>query len=317
MAPRTFFPGIQALRAVAAIFVLIEHALFVANQTKGMPYRSWYPLSYGLVGIMLFFAISGFVIALNRKKPVGEFVLRRLLRIYPSYWLAIPLAAAMLYPVRDVTVIPSEVLLFPSAFFNYDLEIPYWTLVFEMAFYALAAAAFAMRLSDRVLTAIALLWIAAISIAGVTTTQFPAAWILLSPWTQLFPMGLLCGIHFERLRSFGRWPFILAGIIAAAANYNLVWGSQAGWKTFLVGVSCTMTVLATADLEVPKLWRRFGDASYGMYLLHYPPMFALALLVPQSEYWGFLGIGLAAGLAYGLFDHWLHKRLTAIIWSRA
>ena len=86
-----FFPGVHALRAAAAMSVLVAHSLFVASGSKII----WEYDYLGRTGVVLFFAISGFVIALQRSKPVGEFIKHRALRIYPGFWIALALEAAL------------------------------------------------------------------------------------------------------------------------------------------------------------------------------------------------------------------------------
>jgi exopolysaccharide production protein ExoZ len=146
------FPGIYALRALAAASVVIQHAAFTAGNLS--PY-----LYCGRFGVVLFFAISGFVIALQRRKSPGVFAAHRLLRIYPGYWLALLIEAVVFAMMgRPVGVSMASALLYPSSIGNDFTSIPYWTLAFEMFFYALATVAFAIRLSDRALTMLALLW---------------------------------------------------------------------------------------------------------------------------------------------------------------
>jgi exopolysaccharide production protein ExoZ len=86
-----FFAGIQGLRLVAAFAVLIARAVFVADHGHTGPAA----VRLGRIGVILFFAISGFVIALQRHKPVGEFIKLRFLRIYPPYWIAVALESAL------------------------------------------------------------------------------------------------------------------------------------------------------------------------------------------------------------------------------
>jgi peptidoglycan/LPS O-acetylase OafA/YrhL len=177
----------------------------------------------GRIGIILFFAISGFVIALQRRKPISTFVLHRLLRIYPSYWLATIVAAVMLGAAGlPVSVTAESMLLYPSTTYDPTSAIPYWTLIFEMTFYTLAAVAFSFRLSDHALTLVAVTWILAVNVISHPISHveyyFPGRWILLSPEVQVFPMGLACGIHFERMKKIGRWPYIAAAACAFLAG---------------------------------------------------------------------------------------------------
>jgi exopolysaccharide production protein ExoZ len=322
---RQFFPGIHALRAVAATLVVIQHAGFAAKDyfVFGYDIDNDYFI-WGRIGVILFFAISGFVIALQRTKPVKQFVTHRLLRIYPSYWLAMGLAAILLAVCgQAVSVGPASVLLYPSSASEGTLSIPYWTLAFEMTFYALAAIAFAWRLRDRTLTIIALLWIITSNWfapapigdygADIVAYSFPGfPNILWSAAVQVFPMGLICGIHFERLTRIGRWPYLLASVIAFACGIPLVELSAA--KLALHGISSCCLILAVANLDIrPRIVETLGNASYGIYLIHFPAMMAAAAISPSHGIFWFLAVGMASGTLYGLFDHWLYRRMSGQI----
>src|SRR4051794_30416269 len=170
---RTFFPGIHALRVLAAVLVVLEHSAYVSKDYTLLGYSIVQPyFSCGRIGVILFFAISGFVIALQRKKPVGEFIAHRFLRIYPSYWLAMAVAAVLFWMVSRHVQWPSlaSILLYPSRIADDTFAIPYWTLTFEMTFYALAALSFSFRLTNRTLTLIAVLWIAVANLFAPAST---------------------------------------------------------------------------------------------------------------------------------------------------
>jgi exopolysaccharide production protein ExoZ len=307
-----FFPGIHALRAAAATLVVIEHAAYVANDYSWISFASPY-FYYGRIGVILFFAISGFVIALQRTRPAGAFAIHRLLRIYPGYWLAMVIAAIMLTATGShVSANAPSLLLYPSSAIDGSLHIPYWTLTFEITFYALAAIAFACRLSDRTLTVLALAWIAAVNLfasnpADPTAYEFPGLSILLSAPVQVFPMGLICGIHFDRLKRAGRGLYLIACV--AVFGCSLAFAELTVTKLLLQGVSACLLLLAVADLDIrSRLVELLGNASYGIYLMHFPAMMlATAVLPPLGMPWFFL-IGIASGTAFGLFDHWLYRR---------
>jgi peptidoglycan/LPS O-acetylase OafA/YrhL len=311
---KPFFPGLHALRVVAASFVVYEHASYVANgyvvdQARLFP--------FGRIGVILFFAISGFVIALQRTKPVGEFVKHRLLRIYPSYWIARAVeTACWLALAKPVGTIAAAILLYPSTSGDDFTSIPYWTLVFEVVFYALATVAFALRLSDQALTALAVIWIVAVNLfAPNPSTGLEYAlpgWLLpLSSAVQVFPMGLLVGIHFDRIREFGRWRYILGAGLALLASYQFP--NFSTLELFTKGLSAAFLIAAVADTRWPALVKTLGDASYGIYLLHFPAIIVTAALFSTKIGIGwFLAAGMIAGTAFGIFDHWLYRRLTGI-----
>jgi exopolysaccharide production protein ExoZ len=317
-AARQFFPGIHALRIVAAVMVAFEHARFVANGYDGGPPRLFYP---GRTGVVLFFAISGFVIALQRNKPIGEFVRHRLLRIYPSYWIALLLEAASRISIdKAVGITLASALLYPSTVTNDFTAIPYWTLVFEVVFYALAALAFSVHLSDKHLIGIAVLWILAVNFFGTNPQNlseygFPGWSILLSPAVQVFPMGLICGILFDRVRRLGRWPYAIGAALAFSAS--LAFAELTEPKLLLQGISAAALIVAVADLPFTKFVKTLGDASYGLYLLHFPAIVLVATLYTTKVGLGWLLVAaLLSGLAFGAFDHWLYRQLIRLTRSR-
>jgi exopolysaccharide production protein ExoZ len=314
-AAQKFFPGVQALRAVAATLVVIEHAAFVSNSYSSLPIFPHFRAPPGRIGVVLFFAISGFVIALQRNKPVRQFVAHRLLRIYPSYWSATALAALLLWTVGRAIDFPSlaSLLLYPSKFGDDTFAIPYWTLVFEMTFYALASFAFAVRLSDLTLTVIAVLWIVAANCFAGPEYNLPGfPDILWSSAVQVFPMGMICGIHFERLRRARRWPYAIAAAGAFAIS-SAYFAELTPAKTLTLGIMSCCLILAVADLNIRfRVVALLGNASYGIYLLHLPAMIAVTTILPIG-FLGLLGIGLISGTVFGVFDYRFYNLLTKLV----
>ena len=177
---RVFYPGIHALRGVAAALVVFQHAVYSAHTVLGEKYVNEFPINFGRLGVVLFFSISGFVIALNRSRPVGRFLIKRVLRIYPSYWIAIVVAAGVMFIGGGPLGIPpiTAISLFPSYVSGFSFTIPYWTLVFEVTFYIIAALVFTLGLKDSSLAVLAAVWIISINLynfapADSTVFSFP------------------------------------------------------------------------------------------------------------------------------------------------
>lgn len=99
---RRYFPGLNSLRAYAALFVLIGHVPL--NQgSAGLPSLHWGALFYrGGPAVSFFFALSGFLITyllLEEREQTGgisvrAFYVRRVLRIWPLYFLVIAFGLA-------------------------------------------------------------------------------------------------------------------------------------------------------------------------------------------------------------------------------
>ena len=84
--PRTQLLSIQYLRAIAAISVLVTHAL-----QWPLPEMNMYLLKTGRLGVEVFFVISGFIITtIAGDGPFNPrvFLERRAHRIVPTYWAA-------------------------------------------------------------------------------------------------------------------------------------------------------------------------------------------------------------------------------------
>jgi peptidoglycan/LPS O-acetylase OafA/YrhL len=100
---------LDILRAVAIIIIVISHLSFFlptvtfSDFTVGMsPARV--PLTF--FGVALFLFISGFVLYLNhpsfpQRKGLTDFFKKRVLRIFPLYWLAIALVFVLGRPLPD------------------------------------------------------------------------------------------------------------------------------------------------------------------------------------------------------------------------
>jgi peptidoglycan/LPS O-acetylase OafA/YrhL len=185
-----------------------------------------------------------------------------------------------------------------------------------MTFYTLAAMAFACRFSDRTLTIIALLWIGAVNVlaanpADAAEYSFPGRWILLSSPVQVFPMGLICGIHFERFKQAGRWPYLIGCIVAFACSLPLAELSVV--KILFHGFSSCCFILAVADLDIrSRAVKALGNASYGTYLIHFPVMVTAAAISPLHGIFWFFAIGMMGGILFGTLDHYGQMAIATI-----
>ena len=90
-----YMPQLDSLRTFAVMFVLLEHWLQNEPWTKLLP--------FGMIGVTLFFVLSGFLISrilmvsrnhsetkgLNKFLSIKQFYIRRTLRIFPIYYITI------------------------------------------------------------------------------------------------------------------------------------------------------------------------------------------------------------------------------------
>ena len=121
---KILFPNLNALRFVAALMVVIHHI----EQFKDVFHlpNNWSHtiiFNIGKLGVVLFFSLSGFLITyllLIEKKmagtvSVGSFYMRRILRIWPLYFLII-IIAIFLLPFIPAFQIPGSELIHDNLF---------------------------------------------------------------------------------------------------------------------------------------------------------------------------------------------------------
>ncbi len=153
---RVHFDGLNALRFIAASLVVVGHTSRVLDFFGVGSSPAWLNPETGKLAVMLFFVLSGFLITyllLVERASAGEisihnFYLRRMLRIWPLYYLLV-FTAFLLLPKISFLEVPSwsiaqyhwwpNFLLYATIFPNLASPIPYvshlWSIGVEEQFY--------------------------------------------------------------------------------------------------------------------------------------------------------------------------------------
>jgi peptidoglycan/LPS O-acetylase OafA/YrhL len=285
----------------------------------------------GAVGVDIFFVISGVVIYLNTARhPVGpgRFLLDRVARIAPAYWLYSTAFALLLLAVPDC--IPEQrfewrtfllsLMFLPSAnpggFGLYPTLPVGWSLNYEMAFYLLFSLTLPLALRWRPLAiATALLVFCAV---------LPRlGWV--SPFYRQdivgeFLLGVGVGWLHQRGLLQGRGVLALLALVAALGT---LWTLQPARRCLEWGLPCAVLVAACMVLEPwfarLALLSRLGDWSYSTYLLHVP-ILALGHYLLVGAMVGkslvivacLLVIGLLSWASHALVEQRLSRRLKAM-----
>jgi exopolysaccharide production protein ExoZ len=109
--------SVQALRAIAALAVTLCHFDQIDRRTSGL--RDPYPLQQLSSGVDLFFVISGFVMVVSSENLFATqggaitFLVRRLARIVPPYWLMTAIAIPGLTLPNDLWSLMASYLFIP------------------------------------------------------------------------------------------------------------------------------------------------------------------------------------------------------------
>lgn len=322
--------SVQALRALAAWAVVCHHfmQIFFDFEARG-PIGQLF-IDKGAVGVDIFFVISGLVIFLStegRSLPPARFLLYRLFRIVPAYWLYSVLMALLVVFARpllpDQTVdwrhlllsllfIPTEN---PGGYGIYPTLNVGWTLNYEMLFYVLFAWALLFRLQVRLLVVAALLF-------AVCQTWTGFGWVsefYRSDIVYEFLLGIGIGMLYRRCWiAQGLW-MPLAGIGAALlAIYYLPpsprllnWGTPSA----VLVMAC---MALERHVERNRVLKLLGDCSYSVYLMHVLVLSAGGFVAHRfgiNPYLMFILCAVAIGVGSWLSYHWVEKR--SYQWLRA
>jgi peptidoglycan/LPS O-acetylase OafA/YrhL len=280
------FVSLQALRALAALGVMLFHLLpFEAKYLHG---ASIVPsgFSAGRAGVDLFFVLSGFLAVWTTRGPASaaaaqRFLLRRVTRIYPTYWLyCIPLlVAAIAAPVGDGRPdLVASVLLIPNA--APPLLLVAWTLEFEIYFYLVFALLIGAGLARRGRILALVGWGGAVIAAHVLLAPTRAQALLdalSSPLVFEFLAG--CAAAYCCSSGVSRAVSSVAGIVGCfVLVFGLVWSETLfalPWlRVAVFGIGAALLLVgcfgedAAIRRMLPRVIVRIGDASYSLYLSH-------------------------------------------------
>src|SRR4051794_1209787 len=103
------FFTIQALRAVAALLVVVYHAfdMWGARISAAAPGTAW---ANGAAGVDIFFVVSGFVMVVSSRRLAAQprawrtFIQHRIVRIVPLYWLLTTAKLTLVFWFADLAL---------------------------------------------------------------------------------------------------------------------------------------------------------------------------------------------------------------------
>jgi peptidoglycan/LPS O-acetylase OafA/YrhL len=290
----TRFRYIDALRGIAALLVLwlhVANGYHLLSPTTGAHSR-WInafvtEIDIGRIGVVVFFLISGFVIPFSIRTgsaaPVTGFAIRRLFRIFPAYWLSVPLAAFAFFWISGLPFTAGELLvnltLLQDVFGVRPAEGVYWTLLVELAFYALCIALLLSRSlfsARRVALVAAALALAHVLAMFMLWLHAPVASVVASFW----PLNLsvmFWGALYRLNADEGGRDRVAASIMMALAAFYLIAlpvGAALAIDTvprYTVSYALGFLVFLAGTRFVrieTRLTDWLGRISYSIYLLH-------------------------------------------------
>ncbi len=279
----------DALRLLAALAVLISHSFAIA----GDPQPAVGVMDVGTIGVMVFFGISGFLIAQSWALDghVGRFLTKRCLRIFPALLVLLVLCTLALGPI--VSTLPADRYFTDSQTWSYlannafllttdklpgvFVDLPYplqvnaslWTLQTEMIAYLAIVVV-------GLLGGLRRMWLAPLIAAALIVA--PHGFV---PWEndlfvlQAFAVGT--SLYVWRRHVPWHWAIAAIGLVAWAISFE---GLQ-----LLLAVAVIPYATILFAYRGPSALRRLtarGDFSYGLYLWAWPVGQTVVVLLGAS-----------------------------------
>ena len=320
---------IDLLRITAALGVVIYHYTFsgYARHLTSIAYPSLSVVTrYGYLGVDMFFTISGFVVLLSAwgRRP-REFVISRIVRLYPAYWVAVTLTTIVaitlsrgMFHVTPLQYVANMTML-NSAVHVANIDVVYWTLYAEIRFYLLIFVLAWAGITRARVTTVLWAWLAATAIieahvppAGARTTLDI---LVQSQWSHYFIAGMaLCLIY----RTGFSWPLgailalTYANAVYQAINFGHLVANRYHQELYSAAIAAVITVIfVVMTLIAFRVTRRLGRPwfavagalTYPLYLVHaYNGFVFINLIGRYLNRWVLLAVMVTGmcGVAYAI-----------------
>jgi peptidoglycan/LPS O-acetylase OafA/YrhL len=302
--PRQRLAGLDGLRGVAALFVVVHHVFlraFPGYPVDRAPFwASWF--IYGRFAVVVFIVLSGFSLALSparqgwRLGGISRFASRRAWRILPPYWAALvfSLAVAWLVMPPPGQAAPGAKSVVVNGLLVQNLvgapspDRSFWSIAVEAQLYVVFPLLLLMvrRWGAVVMVAAVTLVVATVGILGPHVSGL-GTFVIQSPpdLAALFAVGVLAAGIVGASGARRSWPWEWLALALAAPVLATIWWQGSVWtldRLFWVdlalgpAVGCLLAGLATGRpapllrLLDARPMRSLGSSSYSLYLTHGP-----------------------------------------------
>jgi peptidoglycan/LPS O-acetylase OafA/YrhL len=278
------------LRGFAALSVAYFHGLLYFAATEHPPNQTvlWITtdlFALGQIGVIVFFAISGFVIPyslLNTSThPVARFSISRFFRLYPAYWLSMGLALIFMPETHSVETVLANITMLQQFFGKANIIGLYWTLQIELIFYFLCVMLFitGSLFNKRAIIIIAVGFLTISAVGGIVRGWFHIKLPLALPlglaimffgflWRDAVLNGCATSRRYSKI--FLTIFSILMPIICIT-GYNTDMGFGETWYRYLLSYAAALIIfmIFTTRIRIKnRVFSYLGRISYSLYLFH-------------------------------------------------
>ena len=298
---------LDALRGLAALAVVAFHYTTHYQTMIGHVRPLGFGFPAGNHGVQLFFLISGFVIfmTLQRTRTAMDFVVSRFSRLFPAYWAAMAITAAVVYtlgmpeqklPLRDLLL---DLTMVQEVLGAQHLDGSYWTLGVELFFYAQMLLWFMLGLLPRIRIIIGA-WLVLAVVYGLCTKagvhfSYTVHEVLILKHIPFFALGILFyRMHCDAGRSRIDTGMVGLCLLAIAIAYPPVYLAVAATcvAIFWLFLAGRLRWLGTAPMAY------LGAISYSLYLLHQSIGFVLIHRMEQHGVAPLAAVAITVGVIF-------------------
>lgn len=287
------FHELDIMRFLAALSVLFYHYTFFATRIHSTPeFGIDKLLRYGYLGVDAFFMISGYVVLMSSMhKSPKYFLISRLVRLYPAFWICCLFTFAILYfgkisqpgvPVVNFKLLIYNLTMLQGFFGKPDLNGVFWTLTYEIGFYFIILLIAALRLWKNLLLII-ILWLGYTFIAGANTASNTFYFLLIPKYSCCFIAGMLFFLLRIKYAPAGKIYLLLLICyllnikhdIVIMQNMNDYYHDANAYNSYIMiaivtGLYIFFLLSALRKLDMPNLTSlaQLGVLTYPLYLMH-------------------------------------------------
>lgn len=272
-------------RAIAAIFVVLYHYISRYDILYGHSKEPFLNFEFGSMFVSMFFILSGFLIVktIERENNICKFLVNRLIRLWPTFVIALSITSVVLYFGGQVFVdrIPTlkqyilNLTMFPDYIGSTPVDGAYWTLPIEITFYCIMAATIIFKRKNKI-KFVCILWSIislAITVLSFATDIFVVKALkilLITDFAHLFITGMIFFIYYKEREYKEPWKYIC--LLIAIINQYLVFGLEYTIFYLLETIIFALTVIFGV-IKIPKWLNNnavtfVAKISYPLYLIH-------------------------------------------------
>jgi len=305
--------SLQIGRALAALGVVLTHIAGPMSVKKYFGYTSVeHYLSFGTYGVQFFFVLSGFIIYSAHKEHLSkssflvEYLQKRFIRIYPIYFVVF-LSVYFLAIVshQESALFIDKVSIIKALFLISDFPVPIigvaWTLEYEIFFYLL----FALFILDKYFVIFVVGIFVYYNLFYIVPDEiYLYINFVRSQVIYLFLFGIIVAYLLKYKINISYVIYILAvgsviiimNIIDAISELNIF----SDVRSLLLGLGFSFIIYSVVKIESKgfnfhkyKKINLLGDASYSLYLIHYP---VISVIAKISMFVGLKNLGVLGAI---------------------